>query len=164
MCEKIWSTFRVQCFSLTLLIIHISFACYGFASDKKTNVLCNKRDQNLGNCKVSMDIILITFLSFNIPGCLLLSLSAACRSIYFLILWLFMAIIQIPVAFFGSLWLFCWYKLMDPTPALIFAGLVLLYGCVLLTAWVFAYDLLFTIRSSREQRKVTALVLVVYEI
>ena len=53
---------------------------------------------------------------------------------------------------------------MDPTPALIFAGLVLIYGCVILKAWVSAHDLLYSIRISREQHRVTALVVVLYKI
>ena len=164
MCMKIWSTFQVQCFSLTLLILYILMGSYWFlSSERKTNILC-KKAQNDGKCLFVMNTIVITFLSGNIPGTFLLSISAALKNINLLICWLVVAMLQIPVAFFTSLWFLFWHQLMDPTPALIFSGLVLLYGCLLLVSWVAAYDLLFTIRLSREQHRVTSLVVVVMRI
>ena len=166
MCEKIWLTFQVQCLSLTLLIVQIVSVCCWFVGENKTNILCKEgehisRDQI---CRLLIDILLLTVVSINVPGCFVLSLAAAWKQDRLLGLWLFVAILQIPIAFFGSFWILFWYRMMDPTPALIFAGLVFFYGCVVLKAWVSAYDLLYTIRLSREQHKVTALVVVLYNI
>ena len=180
MCDKIWSTLQVQCFSLALLIIYIITGVYWFLAERSTNILCKKEEcfktlmmQNSTaniickkeeHCKTLMDTTLLTFLSLNIPGCFVLAISATQQYIHLLVGWLAVVVFQIPIAYFGSLWFLFWHRLMDPTPALICAGLLLLYGCLLLASWVSAYDLFYTIRLSREQHRVTALVVVLYEI
>ena len=166
MCDKIWLTFQVQCLSLTLLILQILSVCCWFLGESKTNILCKEGELNSRAqiCRQLVDIMLITVVSINVPGCFLLSLAAAYKQVQFLILWQLISILQIPIAFFGSFWILFWYRMMDPTPALIFAGLVLIYGCVILKAWVSAHDLLYSIRISREQHRVTALVVVLYNI
>ena len=174
MCDKIWSTLQVQCFSLALLIIYIITGVYWFLAERSTNILCKKEEnctissdktcEKEQHCETLMDNILITILSLNIPGCFVLTIAAAQKNIYALVAWLIVVDFQIPIAYFASLWLLFWHQLMDPTPALICAGLVLLYGCLLLASWVSAYDLFYTIRLSREQHRVTALVVVLYDI
>ena len=163
MYDKIRSTYKVQCFSLSLLIIYIIIGFYWYFSDRKTNILC-KNDADEENCKRSMNIIINIFLIFNIPGCVLLSFASAQGYLYLIIAWLVIAMLQIPTSFFASLWFLCWHQLMDPGPALIFAGVVLSYGCLLLVSWVFVYNLVLTIQYSRQQRRVTALVLVIHRI
>ena len=166
MCEKIWLTFQVQCLSLTLLMIQIMSVCCWFVGESKTNILCKEGEHSSRDqiCRLLIDILLLAIVSINVPGCIVLSLAAAWKQVRLLAIWLITAILQIPIAFFGSFWILFWYRMMDPTPALIFAGFVFIYGCVILVAWVSAYDLLYTIRLSREQHRVTALVVVLYNI
>ena len=166
MCDKIWLTLQVQCLSLTLLMIQILSACFWFFGESKTNILC-KQGEHISRaqiCKQLVDIMLFTVVSINVPGCCLLSIAAAWKQERLLVTWQLISILQIPIAFFGSFWVLLWYRMMDPIPALIFAGLVLIYGSVILKAWVSTYDLLYTIRLSREQHRVTALVVVLYNI
>ena len=166
MCEKIWLTIQVQCLSLTLLIIQILSVCCWVFGKNNTTILCKEGEHNSRAqiCKQLVDILLLTVVSINVPGCFLLSLAAAWRQEKLLVIWQLISILQIPIAFFGSFWVFLWYRMMDPTPALTFASLVLIYGCVILKAWVSTYDLLYSIRLSREQHRVTALVVVLCNI
>ena len=162
MCNKISSTYQVRGFSIALLIIYIITAVYWFLYDRSTrtlqvlNVLCERG----GDCKKFMDITMGSLLIFNIIASLVLPIAADLKNMYCLAVWLAFVVFQIPVTYFASLLLLFWHQLMDPRPALIGAGLILLYGCVLLASWVSAYNLFYTIRLSRKQHRVTALVMV----
>ena len=165
MCNKISSTHQVQGFSLALVLIYIMTAVYWFLYDRSTrtlqvlNVLC----ETGGDCKKFMNITVGSLLILNIIASLALPIAAALKNMYCLAVWLGFFVFQIPVTYFASLLLLFWHQLMDPRPALIGAGLVLLYGCVLLASWVSAYNLFYTIQLSKKQHRVTALVMVCFK-
>ena len=162
MCNNISSTHQVQGFSVALVVTYIITAVYWFLYERSTrtlqvlNVLC----ETGGDCKKFMDITVGSLLILNTIASLALPIAAALKNMYCIGLWLAIFVFQIPVTYFASLLLLFWHQLMDPRPALIGAGLLLLYGCVLLASWVSAYNLFHTIQLSKKQHRVTALVMV----